>query len=112
MEEIRVYHAELDRAFTIAASGGAAGRALGESNAAGRRISAQAREILLDEVILPYDRELGRLKEPDTTRGFADRAREALLLWLNQSGAAPPSTHDGVLGVPAAAGPGGRDAGA
>ena len=99
VEEIRVYHAELDRAFTIAASGGTAGRALGESNAAGRRISAQARAILLDEVILPYDRELGRLKEPDTTRGFADRAREALLLWLKQSGTAPSSTHDGVMWV-------------
>ena len=109
-EEIRVYHEELDRAFSIAASGGAAGRAPGESSAAGRRISAQAREILLDEVILPYDRELGRLKEPDTTRGFAVQAREALLLWLNQSGAAPPATHAGVaLGVPAAAGPGGGE---
>ena len=109
-EEIRVYHEELDRAFSLAASGGAAGRAPGESSEAGRRISAQAREILLDEVILPYDRELGRLKKPDTTRGFATQAREAFLLWLNQSGAAPPATHAGVaLGVPAAAGPGGGD---
>ena len=98
-DEIRVYHAELDRAFSLAASAGALGRALGESSEAGRRISAQAREILLDELILPYNRELGRIKDPDTTRGFAARARESLLLWLNQSGAAPPSTHAGVLWV-------------
>ncbi len=98
-EEIRVYHEQLDRAFSIAASGGAAAPAPGESSAAGRRISAQAREILLDEVILPYDRELGRIKDPDTTRGFAVEAREAFLLWLNQSGAAPPATHADVLWV-------------
>jgi phosphatidylserine/phosphatidylglycerophosphate/cardiolipin synthase-like enzyme len=98
-EEIRVYHQELDRAFSLAASGGAVGRMPGESSQAGRRISAQAREILLDQVILPYNRELGRIKDPDTTRGFAARARESLLLWLNQSGAAPPSTHASVVWV-------------
>ena len=98
-EEIRVYHEELDRAFSLAASGGTAGRTPGESSEAGRRISLQAREILLDEVLLPYNRELGRIKKPDTTRGFATQAREAFLLWLNQSSAAAPATHAGVAWV-------------
>jgi hypothetical protein len=98
-DEIRVYHAELDRAFSLAASAGALGRALGESSEAGRRISAQAREILLGELILPYNRELGRIKDPDTTRGFAARARAALLLWLDQSGAAPHAAHAVVIQV-------------
>jgi phosphatidylserine/phosphatidylglycerophosphate/cardiolipin synthase-like enzyme len=82
--EIRVYHAELERAFSLAASGGAEGRSIGESTPLGREISARAREILLEEVVLPYNRMLGRIKKPDSTLGYAARARDAFDLWLNR----------------------------
>jgi phosphatidylserine/phosphatidylglycerophosphate/cardiolipin synthase-like enzyme len=102
--EIRVYHRELDRAFSFAASGGAAGRSIGESTPLGREVSAQAREILLAEVVLPYNRMLGRIKKPDSTLGYAARARDAFDLWLNRepripAGARPALRHvlQGVL---------------
>jgi hypothetical protein len=96
--EIRVYHEELDRAFSIAASGGAAGQGAGESTPLGREISARAREILLEEVVLPYNRLLGRIKKPDSTLGYAARARDAFDLWLNRepriaAGARPTLRH-------------------
>jgi phosphatidylserine/phosphatidylglycerophosphate/cardiolipin synthase-like enzyme len=81
--EERVYHAELDRAFSIAAAGGR-DPGVGKSTPLGREISAQAREILLEEVVLPYNRLLGRIKRPDSTLGYAARARDAFLLWLNR----------------------------
>ena len=98
-EEIRLYHQELDRAFSIAASGGAAGRQAGESTALGREISAQAREILLEEVILPYNAMLGRIKKPDSTLGYAARARDDFDLWLNGEAGIPASAWPGLRHV-------------
>jgi phosphatidylserine/phosphatidylglycerophosphate/cardiolipin synthase-like enzyme len=98
-EEIRVYHAELDRAFSLAASGAAQGQGAGESTALGREISARAREILLEEVVLPYNRMLGRIKRPDSTRGYAARARDAFDLWLNRDPRIPASARPGLRHV-------------
>lgn len=99
LEEIRVYHEELDRAFSIAASEGSAGRAAGGSTELGRRISAAARETLLEKVLLPYNRELGRIKKPDSTAGLASAAREAFFLWLARHDPAPPATRDSLAWV-------------
>ncbi len=99
LEEIRVYHEELERAFSIAASGGTAGRAPGESTELGRQISAAAREILLEKVLLPYNRELGRNKKPDSTLGLAAAAREDFFLWLARNDSAPPAARDGLAWV-------------
>ncbi len=80
-EEIRVYHETLDRVFAIAA----AGRAVddGEVAGIGRRISVDARRILLDDVIFPYNSLHGQLKKKDTLSGLvavaqADAARALL----------------------------------
>ena len=43
----------------------------------GRAVADRAGEILLDEVLLPYDRLIGRFKEPDTLAGFAASGRLA-----------------------------------
>ena len=56
-------------------------RRRGGPGAAGREVADLAREILLDEVLLPYDRLIGRFKEPDTLPG----AR----------GPGPPALRDG-----------------
>jgi len=97
--EISVYHQELDRAFSLAASGGAAGRQVGESTALGREISAQAREILLEEVVLPYNAMLGRIKKPDSTRGHAARARDDFDLWLERETRIPASARPALRHV-------------
>jgi hypothetical protein len=97
--EISVYHEELDRAFSLAASGGAAGQRVGESTELGREISAQAREILLEDVVLPYNAMLGRIKKPDSTRGYAARARDGFDLWLSRETRIPPSARPALRHV-------------
>jgi hypothetical protein len=70
---VRAYHAELTRAFSIAASG----RSLpyGSSTPAGDSATAAAREILRDHFLYPYDRLLGQWKSENTLDAFATRAR-------------------------------------
>jgi hypothetical protein len=79
-EEIRVYHETLDRAFSIAESGTNLGA--GESTELGRRISANARRILLDDILFPYDALLGQLKKPDTVSGLVAVAQTDFARWL------------------------------
>jgi hypothetical protein len=62
--EARHYHEAFDALFT-AELGGEQGRAVADL----------AREILLDEVLLPYDRWIGRFKKPDTLAGLAAQGR-------------------------------------
>ena len=71
--DLDVYHRMVDRAFT---------QALGHRGAAdverelGLLVADSAREILLQQVILPYDRLLGRAKRHDTLWGYAAKAEE------------------------------------
>ncbi|HEY7700437.1 MAG TPA: hypothetical protein VIE88_18565, partial [Vicinamibacteria bacterium] len=96
-EEVSVYHAELDRAFTIAVSG--VELEPGQHAPAGLRVSREARRILLDEVLLPYDRLLGQRKDEDTTLAFAARARGAFVRWLSIESAVPPERLGPTLWV-------------
>ena len=86
--EIRIFHQELDRAFSIAASGKPL-RA-GESIPIGKMIAEKARAIILEEVILPYNRLLGQIKKKDTLGELTVRARGAGVRWLHTSGIVPP----------------------
>jgi hypothetical protein len=79
-EEIRVYHASLDHAFSLASGG--APLAGGRSTALGREISARAREILLDDVIFPYNTLLGQRKKNDTLIGSIAVAQTGFGRWL------------------------------
>ncbi len=81
--EVRAFHAELARAFSIAASGEA--MPFGSTTEEGETIAAQAREILLDRVLFPYNRLLGVKKEHDSTREFATRAAGAFSRWAIHS---------------------------
>ena len=82
-EEIRVYHETLDRAFSMAVSDTSLGP--GESTERGRRISANARRILLDNILFPYNAHLGQLKKPDTVSGLVAVAQTEFARWLAQS---------------------------
>lgn len=79
-EEVRVFHDELERAFSIAL----AGQDLppGESSAEGRQIAAAARRILLDDVLLPYNRLLGQRKAHDRLDQFAASGHAEFSRWL------------------------------
>jgi hypothetical protein len=65
--ESRHYHEALDAAFAAA---------VGPAEAL--VIADRAREILLHEVLLPYDRLIGRFKKPDTLLGLAGRGRAVM----------------------------------
>lgn len=78
--ETRRLHDAMDRAFTLALDPGDSTRR--DASPAGRAAGERARSIMLGEVLLPYNRHLGQIKEEDTTRGFAVLARGAFLRWL------------------------------
>jgi hypothetical protein len=75
-EEIRVYHDTLDRLFSLAVLGRE------EDTEFGRRVSRQARRILLDEVLHPYNAFLGQRKGRDTLSGQIAVAQAKFARWL------------------------------
>lgn len=84
--EVRRYHAALDRAFGLAL--GAAGN---DAEATGRELGDRARRVALEEVVLPYNRTVGRYKQPDVLDGLVARARARVIAWL----ALNPEAHGG-----------------
>ncbi len=74
-EEIRAYHEALDLAFSLASGDG-------QTTAAGRRISAQAREVLLNEVLIPYNYLLGQRKIHDSLTGMIGIAQTEFATWV------------------------------
>lgn len=82
VHDVQAYHREMERAFSTAMSG----RSLnpGESTVLGVSVADKAREILLDQVLLPYNRLLGQRKEHDSTRGFATAAASEFYEWLTR----------------------------
>ena len=86
--EMRHYDEALDRAFAAA---------VGE--AAGRQVADRAREALLDEVLLPYNRLIGRYKEPDDLRGLAAKARVRLAAALDAEGGLDEAPRATALAV-------------
>ena len=79
-EEIRVYHETLDRAFSMADSGVVI--PVGQSTPRGRRISAEARRILLDDVLFRYNYLVGQIKKKDTLSGMVAVAQANFARWL------------------------------
>ncbi len=79
--EVNVYHQELERAFSLAVREGQDD----DSQLRGALISVKAREILLDEVIIPYNRLLGQRKKHDSVLGFGCRATEMFEGWVSSS---------------------------
>jgi hypothetical protein len=79
--EVKFYHQELERAFNLASG---LEHASGEDTP-GARISRQARKILLDEVILPYNRLLGQWKESDNLLGLGSEALLLFARWVDEN---------------------------
>jgi hypothetical protein len=72
--EIRVFHARMERAFALAAG----------DAAAGARIAQHARDEILEAIVLPYNRLLGRRKMRDSLLALGDDAIRGLDGWLQQ----------------------------
>ena len=85
--ELQAYHAEVARAFSIAISGGDV--PFGTPTPAGEEAATQARAILLEEVLLPYDHLLGVHKKNDTTDDLAFTAMQAFIEWAESSSSVP-----------------------
>ena len=83
--EVRILHDQLDLAFGLAA-----GASPAEARETGAPLAALAREVLLDEVIYPYNRLFGQYKKPDELWGLAARARERYAARLAGSAAPGP----------------------
>ena len=86
--ESRHYHAAVDRAFAAAVG-----------SERGPRVADLARETLLDEVLLPYDRLIGRFKKPDTLMAFASTARLRFGQALDGMGGLSEGQRDNALGT-------------
>ena len=65
----------------------------------GRAVADLASAVLLDEVLLPYDRLIGRFKKPDTLAGFAEQGRLAFGRALDASPGLDASRREAALGV-------------
>jgi hypothetical protein len=117
-DELTAYHAEIERAFSLAiGSTGAAGEnGAGASSlelngggdaaaagdvvtAVGRETAAEARRILLQRVLFPYNRLLGQRKRIDSTVEFAVHARGAFARWMITESAVPPERAEAALYV-------------
>lgn len=95
--EIRAYHSELLRAFSIAASARPLQR--GTATPQGIAVTASALRILLDRVLFPYNRLLGQAKRHDTTRDFAIHARGVFARWLMMTSSVPAERQQACLYV-------------
>jgi hypothetical protein len=87
VDEVGRFHAAMEHAFAIASGQGAPLTA--DCPEIGRVVAAQAREVLLDEIILPYDRLLGQIKSPDSLAGLGVRARGVFIRWLHMKPEVP-----------------------
>ena len=88
VQESRHYHEAIDRAFAAA---------VGADR--GREVADRAREILLDEVLLPYDRLFGQFKDPDTVLGLGEQARLRLGQALDAAGGLSADQRAAALGT-------------
>jgi hypothetical protein len=80
--ELQILHDQLALAFGLAAGASAA-----DARTRGLALAAVAREVVLDEVIYPYNRLFGQYKKPAELWGLAAKARERFAARLAASGA-------------------------
>ena len=87
-QEVRFFHAQLEQLFTLTAG-----------STAGSELARRAREILLEDVLLPYNNLVGRKKRKDTLAEFGTIARGRFSRCVVSSGLLPANRTDPVLYV-------------
>jgi hypothetical protein len=85
-QEVRYFHSQLEELFTLTAG-----------SAAGSKLARRAREILLEDVLLPYNNLVGRKKRKDTLAEFGTVARGRFSRWVVSSGLVPAGRTDPAL---------------
>jgi len=90
-DELEAYHRQLVQAFAVAL----ADPSLSASQAAAS-VAAAARRVLLDELLIPYDRDLGRLRPPEVLHALEARASAGFEAWSRSSPLVPASRLEGV----------------
>ncbi len=91
---IAFYHDEMDRAFSLALEEGG-----GDAGEMGKRAAQVAREALLDEVIIPYNRLLGQRKKNDKLLGLGSRAEQVFRVWLYLDSGIPKEKREAMMYV-------------
>jgi hypothetical protein len=86
-QEVRAFHTQLERIFTLASG----------TPSAGHELSRRCREIVLEEILLPYNRMLGRKKRKDTLHAFSVAARGRFSRWVAATGEIPTGRGEPVL---------------
>ncbi len=89
-QEVRHFHRQLEQAFSLAAQA---------DSTTGQELARRARQTVLEEMLLPYNRLLGRKKQHDTLEDLAVAARGGFSKWLALSGGVPAERTDPVLYV-------------
>jgi hypothetical protein len=79
--EALAYHRAIDQAFMLTVEGSGE---VSRSKENGTRIADEARKILLEDVIIPYNRLLGQNKKNDSLLGYGVQARHRFEGWLDQ----------------------------
>lgn len=95
--EVRRYHAAIEHAFALAMRGDRSRP--DNSDALAHAAAARARAVLLDDVLLPYDRLLGQVKKEDTVLGFGADARGVFVQWVYMNAGVPADRRAAVLWV-------------
>lgn len=79
-EEVNFYHREIQKAFSLATK-----REFLDGGISVTKISMKAREVILCEVIIPYNRLIGQRKKHDSVLGLGRRAEEIMDVWVRNS---------------------------
>jgi hypothetical protein len=79
-DEVRKYHHEVDMAFTLALSNDCSH--IDAVSSQGKMVASKAKEIILDDIIIPYDRYLGLIKKEDSILKFGQQAKGAFTRWI------------------------------
>ena len=94
--EILAYHRALERAFSLAAG---ANDLSNKDPQERMRIADKARDILLQEIIIPYNRLIGLTKEDDSLLGYGAPALWHLDNWLKAERSVSREQHQCILYV-------------
>lgn len=91
--EVNVYHQEFDKAFSLAAWNKT------DRKYSNNEIAQKAKEIILNEVIFPYNRLLGQRKKNDSVLGYGLKASKIFKKWIQESTEIPTENYESVMYV-------------
>jgi hypothetical protein len=97
LADVYRYHHALELAFSTAIAGSTDPPAT--RTQAGIAAAAVARRILLDDVLLPYNRLLGQTKKPDGLSGLSATANSSFTRWLHLEAVVAPERRQAMLHV-------------